>query len=148
MPFSLLRASVATALLLAGCGLPRPVAPGTTTAPLRAQARVEALRLLVNNQPAADYMSARHNETWTVAVAGPTPARVRWQTDARLIGAPDQPSVRVNFPWGPNLYVIRCVATLADGQTLEREVRVLMPAPAPSMPPNPLPPLPVPLPKP
>jgi hypothetical protein len=138
------------ALALTACtraGLPTP---GTLAPSLRAQARATTAwttELLVNGKPASDYMSARLNETWTFTVDGPHLSQIRWESDARISGAPNQATIRVTFPEGPSMYVVRCTVRSQQGEVSQHRVGVLMPSrptplPTPPLPPFPLPPRP------
>jgi hypothetical protein len=140
-------AAVGLLVTLAACG--RSAAPVTGFKPslVRAQS-IQAdwqTQILVNGEPAADYMSARVNDTWTFSVEAAHIEQIRWESDARISGAPNQATIRVSFPRGPNMYVVRCKLRSQSGQTAEHRIGVLMPAPGPSFPPNnPLPPAPFP----
>ncbi|MEB3327946.1 MAG: hypothetical protein VKQ33_01800 [Candidatus Sericytochromatia bacterium] len=137
--------SLLAALTLSACGRPGlPAAPLQATA-LRPQARPAATwptKLLVNGQPAADYMSARVNETWTFTVEGAHLEQIRWESDARISGAPNQASIRVTFPQGPTMYVVRCTVRNQQGEVFQHRVGVLMPPRPTPLPTPPLPPFP------
>jgi hypothetical protein len=132
---------------MAGCGRAVTPLPGMKNVSVRSQATKSEWKtqILVNGEPASDYMSARVNETWTFTVDAPHIEQIRWESDAWISGPPNQATIRVTFPRGLNMYVVRCKLRSQSGQTAEHRIGVLMPAPGPSFPPNnPFPPLPVP----
>ncbi|MEB3220805.1 MAG: hypothetical protein VKS61_01885 [Candidatus Sericytochromatia bacterium] len=139
--------TLGAALALTACtraGLPTP---GPQAPTLRAQARAAAAwttKLLVNGEPAWDYMSARVNETWTFTVEGPHMSQIRWESDARISGAPNQATIRVTFPAGLRMYEVRCTVRSQQGETSQHRVGVLMPPPPTPLPTPPLPPFPLP----
>ncbi|MEB3198009.1 MAG: hypothetical protein VKP62_12480 [Candidatus Sericytochromatia bacterium] len=144
---------LAATLTLAACGRAQTPSTGPKPAGLRAQAKPAAqaawaTRVLVNGEPAWDYMSARENDTWTFTVEGAHIEQIRWKTDARMIGAANASTIKVNFPRGMNLYEVRCNLRSQKGELAEHRIGVLMPNPfpQPSLPPNPLPPVPLPKP--
>lgn len=144
-----IRVLVALGLLvtLAACGRPAAPLAGLKAGAVRSQSSQSEWKtqVLVNGEPAADYMSARVNETWTLTVNAAHIEQIRWESDARINGAPNQATIRVTFPQGPNMYVVRCKLRSQSGQTAEHRIGVLMPAAGPSFPPNnPLPPVPFP----
>jgi hypothetical protein len=138
------------ALALSACGRSGLTVATSPAAAVRAQARpatASTTTLLVNGQPASDYMSARVNDTWTFTVDGPHLEQIRWESDARISGAPNQATIRVTFPQGLNMYVVRCTVRNQKGEVSQHRVGVLMPPrptplPTPPLPPFPLPPRP------